>query len=78
MTTDYAKQVKIELIKREKTQKWLEEQITQKTGLYCDSGLLSKIFSGKKARPRVVSAINEILEIEDDYRADDGKQAVTA
>lgn len=32
--------VKTELLKRGKTQKWLEEEITNRTGLFADSGYI--------------------------------------
>ena len=34
--------VKTELLKRGKTQKWLEEEITNRTGLFADSGYMDK------------------------------------
>lgn len=62
--TDFGLCVKTELLRRGKEQKWLEQCVTQKTGLYVDSSYLSKIFTGKRNAPKVVQAIKEILEIE--------------
>ena len=62
-TTDYGKAVRQKLIAEEKTQKWLEGQITEKTGLFCDSSLLHKIFTGQMPGKKIVNAINEILEM---------------
>lgn len=57
--------VKMELLKRGKTQKWLEEEITNRTGLFADSGYMDKILKGKRNAPKVVQAICEILDIKD-------------
>lgn len=56
--------VKTELLKRGKTQKWLETEITNRTGLFADSGYMDKILKGKRNAPKVVQAICEILEID--------------
>lgn len=55
--------VKTELLKRGKTQKWLESEITKRTGLFADSGYMDKIFKGKRNAPKVVAAICEILDL---------------
>ena len=52
-------------VKRGKTQKWLEEEITNRTGLFADSGYMDKILKGKRNAPKVVQAIRDILEIQD-------------
>lgn len=57
--------VKMELLKRGKTQKWLEEEITNRTGLFADSGYMDKILKGKRNAPKVVQAICEILDLPD-------------
>lgn len=56
--------VKTELLKKSRTQKWLEEEITKKTGLYVDSGYMHKILTGQRNAPRIVEAICDILNIE--------------
>lgn len=61
--TDYGKQIKHRLIDLDKTQQWLQESVTEKTGLYMDRSYMSKILTGQLATPKVVSAINEILGI---------------
>lgn len=63
--TDFGLCVKTELLRRGKEQKWLEKEITEKTGLYVDSSYLSKIYTGKRNAPKVVRAIREILNIPD-------------
>lgn len=62
-TTEYGKAVKRRLIEMEQTQRWLEQEVSQKTGLYCDSSLLYKIFTGKAPGKKIVNAINEILQL---------------
>lgn len=61
--TPFALSVKMELLKRGKKQKWLEEEIRRTTGAFVDSGYLDKIFKGKRNAPKVVSAICEILDL---------------
>ena len=63
---DFRKKVKYRLIDLEKSQKWLEEQIREKTGLFVDSSYLAKIFNGDRNAPKVKSAICEILDIKED------------
>ncbi len=57
--------VKTELLRRGKEQKWLQEEITAKTGMYVDSGYIYKILTGQRSAPKIVQAIREILEISD-------------
>lgn len=63
--TPFGLYVKTELLKRGKTQKWLEEKITSRTGLFADSGYMDKILKGKRNAPKIVQAIEDILEISD-------------
>lgn len=62
---EFMKEVKKRLIDLGKSQKWLEEQITEKTGLFVDSSYLGKIYKGERNAPKVVQAIREILDIPD-------------
>ena len=62
--SDFGLCVKTELLKNRRTQKWLEEEITKKTGLYVDSGYMHKILTGQRNAPKVVEAICDILNIE--------------
>lgn len=62
---EFMKKVKCRLIDLGKSQKWLENEIRKKTGLFVDSGYLNKIFRGKRQAPKVVAAIREILDITD-------------
>lgn len=63
--TEFGKQVKIKLIQMDKPQKWLNEEVIKLTGLYFDDSYLHRIVTGKNSNPKIVSAIKEILEIED-------------
>lgn len=57
--------VKTELLRRGKTQKWLEEEVTARTGLFMDSGYAYKILTGERNAPKIIQAIREILDIPD-------------
>lgn len=63
---DYKKTVKKRLIDIDKTQRWLCEEVSKKTGLYVDDSLLKRIFDGKVNGTKIVAAINEILSINDE------------
>lgn len=68
MTTqdsDFAKMVKIELIKRTWNLSDLAVEVNRATGLFCDQAYLSKIMSGKRNAPKIVSAMKEILNFSD-------------
>lgn len=62
--SDFGLCVKTELLRRGKEQKWLEEAVTEKTGLFVDNGYLYKILTGQRNAPKIVEAICEILNIE--------------
>lgn len=61
--SDFGLAVKTKLLKEGKEQKWLEEAIAEKTGLYVDGGYLYKILTGRRNAPKIVEAIKEILEM---------------
>lgn len=62
--SDFGLVVKTELLKKGRTQKWLEEEAAKKTGLFVDSGYMYKILTGQRNAPKIVEAICEILNIE--------------
>lgn len=64
--TDFGLCVKTELLRMGKEQKWLEETVSEKTGLYMDDGYMYKILTGQRNAPKIVSAIREILNIQED------------
>ena len=63
--TDFGLCVKTELLRTGKEQKWLEEAVSEKTGLFVDNGYLYKIFTGRRNAPKIVAAICEILNIQE-------------
>lgn len=63
--SDFGLCVKTELLRIGKTQKWLEEAVAEKTGLFVDGGYMHKILTGKRNAPKIVATICEILNIEE-------------
>lgn len=61
--SDFGLCVKTELLRQGKEQKWLEERISERTGLFVDSGYMYKILTGQRNAPKIVDAICEILDI---------------
>ena len=61
--TDFGLTVKMELIKQGKEQKWLEEEVAKRTGLFVDNSYVYKILTGQRNAPKIVEAICEILNI---------------
>ena len=62
--SDFGLCVKTKLLQMGKDQKWLETAISEKTGLYVDSGYMYKILTGKRNAPKIIDAICEILSIQ--------------
>ena len=62
--TDFGLCIKAELLRIGKDQKWLENAVAEKTGLFVDSGYMYKILTGQRNAPKIVDAICEILNIE--------------
>lgn len=63
--TDFGLCVKTKLLQLGKDQKWLEESVAAKTGLFVDGGYMYKILTGKRKAPKIVAAICEILNIKE-------------
>ena len=63
--TDFGLCVKTELLRKGKEQKWLEEAVSELTGLFVDSGYMYKILTGQRNAPKIVSAIRNILDIKE-------------
>lgn len=63
--SDFGLCVKTELLRMGKEQKWLEEAVSEKTGLYVDSGYMYKVLTGQRNAPKIVAAICEILNIQE-------------
>lgn len=66
--SDFGLCVKTELLRRGKPQVWLEEAVSEKTGLYVDNSYMYKILTGKRNTPKIVAAIREILELKEETR----------
>ena len=58
--------VKTELLRIGKSQKWLEETVAEKTGLFVDGGYMHKVLTGQRNAPKIVTAIREILNIKEE------------
>ena len=63
--TDFGLCVKTELLRQGKEQKWLEEAVSEKTGLFVDNGYMYKILTGQRNAPKIVDAVCEILSIKE-------------
>ncbi len=61
--TEYGKAIKKRLIDLEKPQTWLIERVKEETGLFFDGSYLFKIMAGRIATPKIVAAINKILDL---------------
>ena len=59
----YGKEIKKRLVDIDRSQGWLIDEVKAKTGLFFDSSYLYKIMTGRNATPKIVEAINEIIEI---------------
>lgn len=62
--SDFGLCVKTELLRIQKQQKWLQEVVSEKTGLFVDGGYMHKILTGKRNAPKIVDAICEVLNIQ--------------
>ena len=62
--TDFGLCVKTKLLQNGIDQKHLEASISEKTGLFVDSGYMYKILTGQRNAPKIVEAICEILNIQ--------------
>jgi hypothetical protein len=63
--SDFGLRVKTQLLQIGKDQKWLNQVVSEKTGLYVDNGYMYKILTGQRNAPKIVAAICEILNIEE-------------
>ena len=61
--TEFGLCVKTELLRRGKSQKWLEEAINSRLSMFMDSGYMYKILTGQRTAPKITKAIREILEL---------------
>lgn len=61
--TEFGKEIKFELIMRNKTQNWLINQVRSDTGMYVDTSVLYRIMTGSLHSPRIISSICQVLGI---------------
>lgn len=61
--TSFGLCVRTELLRRGKTQTWLQNEVTSRTGLFLDDSYIRKILTGQRNAPKIVKAISEILDI---------------
>lgn len=66
--TDFGLCVKTELLRAGKDQQWLIGTVSEKTGLFVDSGYMYKILTGQRNAPKIVTAICDILSIQNDQK----------
>ena len=64
--SDFGLKVKMQLLQTGKDQKWLEETVSQQTGLFVDGSYMYKILTGQRKAPKIVEAICEVLNIQGD------------
>lgn len=63
--TPFGKEIKKRLVDMNRKQSWLISRVSETTGLYFDRSYLSKIMTGKLSTPGIISAIQQILDIQD-------------
>ena len=61
--TDRERKIKKRLIDMDKDPTWLINEVAKETGLYFDSGYLSKIYRGARKAPKITAAIDKILSL---------------
>lgn len=49
----------------DKSQAWLIDEVKLKTGLFCDSSLMSRFLSGRYTSKNMRNAVSEILGIKE-------------
>lgn len=64
--SDFGLRVKTELLRIGKEQRWLEDAVSEKTGLFVDNGYMYKILTGQRNAPKIVAAIREILNMQEE------------
>ena len=61
--TDFGLSVKMELLRRGKSQIWLIDEIKKTSGMFVDDSYIYKILTGQRAAPKITEAISAILNI---------------
>lgn len=65
LNTDFGKKVKKKLIDIDKRQNWLIDEVKKRTGMFLDVSYFQKIMRGERNPQKIVTAICEILDIEE-------------
>lgn len=60
----FGQRIEISLVKINRTNAWLIDQVAKDTGKYFDRSYLHKIKTGEVATPSIVSSICKILDID--------------
>ena len=66
--SDFGLCVKTKLLQMGRGQKWLEQAVSEKTGLFVDGSYMYKILTGRRNAPKIVAAICEILSIQEQQK----------
>lgn len=66
--SDFGLCVKTKLLQLGLDQKWLINAVSEKTGLYMDSSYLYKVLTGQRNAPKIVTAICDILSIQNNQK----------
>lgn len=61
---EFGQNIEICLVKINRTNAWLIEQVSEDTGKYFDRSYLHKIKTGEITNPKIVSSIRKILDLE--------------
>lgn len=65
--SDFGMEVKLELMKRNKTQNWLIEEVKKlNPTMFVDSSILNKVLTGQVRSGKIVDSVKAILEIKED------------
>ena len=65
-SSEFGKAVKMRLVEMDKTQNWLAEEVSKRTGMYFDTSYLWKVMNGVLKPPKIVDAICEILDLQNE------------
>ena len=66
--TRFAVDAKKRLVELNEPQTWLIKRVREETGLYVDSGYMSKIWLGDRVPAKIIDSICKILELENPAR----------
>lgn len=73
--TDYGVDIKVQLLRLNKTQNWLIEEVKKiLPGRYLDTSNLYKIMTGEIVSSDIIAAINTILDLHYTHTAEEVKE----